>query len=537
MPNLSRKQEVDRRYEVGKKTAARRMLNELYARSGDESLHDWGAKYFPDFLSKPPSRLHKHIGEVAIELSEKRGQRVNVIAPRESAKSTTITFLYAMWAICHGTEKFIVLMSDTAGQAKSYLADIKRSLEDNEELEKDYPEACGRGEVWNTGEVRTRNGIFLRAAGAETGIRGVRKGANRPSLIVVDDPEGDDGARSDNVRGKVRETFFKSTLKLGNRDTNVFVIGTVMHRECLVGHIRDKLPGWRKIEYKALIEWPSKMHLWSEWAALFGNLFDPDAEQKADEFLRSNYDAMHEGADVLWPENESLVDLMRMREMEGHASFESEKQNNPINPDECEWPSSYFDEAPRFDAWPVESKIKVVSLDPSKGKSDKRGDYSVFCLLQITPDGQQYREYDVKRRPVESICDDAISIIRRFEPQFLAIEANQFQEMLADRLYAEIKKHNLNVSVVPLENTISKIVRIRTEGSDLEHGRISFRQTPETELALNQYRDFPLASHDDAPDAGEMARRVAYQKMQPVRMKKSKSRRETARAPRGIWET
>ena len=62
---------------------------------------------------------------------------------------------------------------------------------------------------------------------------------------------------------------------------------------------------------------------------------------------------MDAGAIVLWPEEEDLYTLMCMRAEGGRAAFEREKQNSPINPELCEWPESYFDEAIWFDDWPA----------------------------------------------------------------------------------------------------------------------------------------------------------------------------------------
>ena len=42
---------------------------------------------------------------------------------------------------------------------------------------------------------------------------------------------------------------------------------------------------------------------------------------------------MLQGTAVLWPELEDCYELMELRIREGRASFDSEKQNEPVNPD------------------------------------------------------------------------------------------------------------------------------------------------------------------------------------------------------------
>jgi hypothetical protein len=84
---------------------------------------------------------------------------------------------------------------------------------------------------------------------------------------------------------------------------------------------------------------------------------------------------MDAGASVLWPERESLHTLMCLRATIGPASFASEKQGDPVNPEQCEWDSSYFDYPGFwFEQWPGRLEIRTVGLDPSKGKDAKTGD-------------------------------------------------------------------------------------------------------------------------------------------------------------------
>ena len=54
------------------------------------------------------------------------------------------------------------------------------------------------------------------------------------------------------------------------------------------------------------------------------------------------------GTEVLWPEVENYYYLMKMRVSDGPAFFDSEKQNEPIHPEDClfreEW-FAYWDDA------------------------------------------------------------------------------------------------------------------------------------------------------------------------------------------------
>ena len=79
-------------------------------------------------------------------------------------------------------------------------------------------------------------------------------------------------------------------------------------------------------------------------------------------------------AKVLWPEHESLYALMVLRATIGVAAFNSERQNDPQNPELCEWPAEYLEgQHLWFDVWPTTLEVKTLALDPSKGKDAKDG--------------------------------------------------------------------------------------------------------------------------------------------------------------------
>lgn len=51
---------------------------------------------------------------------------------------------------------------------------------------------------------------------------------------------------------------------------------------------------------------------------------------------------MLKGTEVLWPERENYYQLMEMRLADRQSSFDSEKQNEPIDPDSCLFAGKIF---------------------------------------------------------------------------------------------------------------------------------------------------------------------------------------------------
>src|SRR5580693_2639322 len=111
-------------------------------------------------------------------------------------------------------------------------------------------------------------------------------------------------------------------------------------------------------------------------------------------------------ASVLWAKREPLYALMLLRATIGAAAFDSEKQNNPVDPSLAEWPEEYFTwPGFWFDRWPEEPQwaCRTIAIDPSKGKKSKFGDFSAIVKYGVTTSGIEYVEADLQRRTVDRI--------------------------------------------------------------------------------------------------------------------------------------
>ena len=221
---------------------------------------------------------------------------------------------------------------------------------------------------------------------------------------------------------------------------------------------------------------------------------------------------MLEGAVTLWPSREDYYYLMVLRASEGRASFDSEKQNEPINPDECLFQESDFhfwdDE---FDSaedlrLTVGDRARVYgACDPSLGKQGRHGDDSaIITLLKDKDSGVLYvLDADIRRRRPDDIITDIIEYDRLRHYSSFGMESNQFQEFLADELVRQSRQQSAAVPVRYIRNTTDKIGRIQRLQPLITSGTIRFSHR-HVQL-LEQLRHFPMAAHDDGPDALEMA--------------------------------
>ncbi len=472
-----------------------------------KDLRFFAETYFPHYLTAPPSEMHLEfykLFQTAINSAAKIGSpgfRTAQAAPRGHAKSTLSSLILPLWCIIGEKRRFIGLVSDTTEQAADFLEFIKAELDANERLREDFPEACGEGKVWKAGQAITRNNVRLKCWGKRKAMRGARHGSVRPDLIVCDDLEGDENIDSPQQRAKDREWFFKALMKIGSRRTVTVVVGTILHYDSLLAQLL-KRPGWTGHKWQAIQQW-SASPLWEQWEAVYV----ARQEDQADRFFNKHQRAMLDGTDVLWPEVEDYYYLMKMRVSDGPAFFDSEKQNEPVNPDDClfreEW-LTFLDEERvlRNLEWKTYSGF-YCAVDPSLGKQSKGADPSAIIVAGVDAEGYvDVLEADIRKRPPDAIMEDLLTLHKKYRFTLAGIEEIQFQELFKDWVIKESTKRKLYLPVEGIRPNSDKVLRISKMQPHIKNGIIRFQRN-QTQL-IDQLRYFPKADHDDGPDALEM---------------------------------
>jgi phage terminase large subunit-like protein len=464
----------------------------------------WMHRYLGHYLTAAPSRFHLDLAADLATVEAARGQRLNYIGPRGSAKTTLISKGKPLHGAVSGTERLTLLLAETAKQSKSYLGAIKRELEGNRALARDYPDAAGRGPVWQTTHIRLRNGCEIMAAGSGGRVLGTTAGERRPTLVVVDDGNERGDAFSPTKRERKLDWLTKDVLPVGEPGTSFVVAGTPIHREALVCHLRAA--GWRTRSYSAMSREPDRLDLWRAWERIRLNLADPEREAAARVYYERHRADMDAGAELLWPERETLAlyALMEYKALYGEAAYRTEYTDDPGTPEGAEWPAEYFDRPGFwFDDWPAEVALRVIALDPSKGMDATGGDYQAHALLALGRDGTIYVDADLRREPSEAMCRRTVELARGFAPghrvDAIVLEDNGTMGLL--RAAMDVTDGAKMLPWECLTNTGRKDVRIRAVGPYLSRGQVRVRNSPGGRMLVEQWREFPFGANDDGPDA------------------------------------
>lgn len=468
------------------------------------------------------SRMHLEIFELLQNIIQKRAGRLAIAAPRGHAKSTIVSLAFVLWCVLYEKEKLVLIVSATQDQAMLLLKAIKDQIRGNQQLIDDFPDACG-GKLapWRAERIQLGNGAMILAYGAMQGLRGAKNKSHRPGLIVVDDIENSEHVISEDQRHKMGEWFRGTLLHAGHPDTNVVVVGTVLHYDSLLANLinpKDRR-GWEGRKYQAIENFGDRPDLWERWAAIFRCKVDFENKtgpESAGAFYESNKKDMLQGTKVLWPEREDYHALMVIREREGLHSFQAEKQNEPIDSEQCifaekdfhYWDDEHADEQALRAALGKNGGYFYGACDPSLGRRTGQGDYTAIVILYQSqrPQINHVVVADLARLPPDQTIERIIKYTTMYPISRFAIETNQFQSLMCEDIVRRAKAAAVRTTFVPIENRTHKESRIASLEPEVTQGRIRFSRRHDK--LLDQLRQFPHAVYDDGPDALEMAVQV-----------------------------
>ena len=497
-------------------------------RLGAVDLEFFGRAYFGHYFSTESPDFHRELdgiwregvlkgrfplnGKEAKAINRLPGTRRAVAAPRGHAKSTTLTFKGTMHAVLYQYKHYPIIISDSSDQAEGFLENIRVEFEENPAILEDFGSL--QGKVWRNNVLLTKTDIKIEAIGSGKKIRGRKHRNWRPDLIILDDVENDENVRTPEQRKKLHNWFTKAVSKAGDGYTDIIFIGTLLHYDALLAKTLDN-PTYTSIKYKAVIAFSQRDDLWDAWEAIYINLENPAHEADALAYFAEHQADMLEGTVVLWEAKNSYYNLMVQKVSDGASAFNSELQNEPINPDDClfleEWIDYYNEAEVNFQDHAFDF---FGFVDPSLGRTKRSDPSAIITLAKHRTTGYMYVvDADIMRRHPDMIITDILEKERWLRKTYgrgykkFGAEVNQFQWFLKEELAKASARAGLYLPIEEILQTTDKILRVQTLQPDVKNKYLKFN--PRHKTLLEQLRHFPMAAHDDGPDALEGCRTLA----------------------------
>jgi predicted phage terminase large subunit-like protein len=432
----------------------------------------FGRTYCPHYFSYSASEFHEEIAELT-----DMEQFLNLVAPRGFAKSTILSFLKVLHWIVYERKHFILLISDTMPQATLFLQAIKEELESNEKLIGDFGHLEGE-KKWSEKDFITSTGIRVVARGTGNKLRGLRHRQYRPDAVVLDDPQNDEHVESHQQREKDWRWFIRVVLNVGQEDTCIFVIGTIIHPECIVFRLIDN-----------------------------------------EGFTSRVYRAIKDDGTSLWPERWPIEKLELKRKQLGSVAFDMEFMNRCHDPETHPFDTEKFTYFDLSEIALEEMEVTVGAWDPAMGQEAgkaRRGsvDYAAIATVGRDESGYLYvLDCWMSKVPPLKQIEAAFRLYATWGWRWFGIETVAFQKVLKTLIDQLSRKLGIYLPTRAIEQHKNKVTRILGLQPLCENGTLRFRK--DQTLLLQQFADFPTGDHDDGPDAVEQAVSLLVRKRKP----------------------
>ena len=155
----------------------------------------FGKTVMPNMFSSASPKFHFDIAAV---LEDSLNKQVNIIAPRGHAKSSVVGGIFPLYHLMFDEgPKLIMLISRTQDHAVKLLGTIKDTLDFSHNFRSVFGYwGMNSAKSWSKSEIQLKDGSVIMCKGTGQQLRGIKVGNQRPTLIVVDDPEDENNTKT-----------------------------------------------------------------------------------------------------------------------------------------------------------------------------------------------------------------------------------------------------------------------------------------------------------------------------------------------------
>ena len=458
----------------------------------------FGRMVMPNMFSENSPNFHY---DIVKKLHHPDTKQTNVIAPRGHAKSSIVAGVYPLYHLMFDKGiKVIVLVSRTQGHATKLLGTIKDVLDYSKEFRYFFGYwGQNSAKKWTNTEVELKDGSVIICKGTGQQIRGIKHGNQRPTLLILDDPEDENNTKTaESMEYNLRWLLQSGVPSLDPLRGKIAVIGTPQHQRCMVETLKD-MKGWDTLEFRPVLE--TNYSLWPEvWPIekLKQKKEELDSINRLSVFYREYLCQIVGDEDNLFREehlnyykgylekNEQGLSNLVLTSLNG----EEVKEVRPVN--------------------------VFTGVDPASSTA-QTADFSVIFNIAVDEDNNRFvLPYYRKRAKPLQLADAVIDNFRVHKSSKTRIESVGYQEML--RQYIKEKSEESGMFIPGLEikenPRTSKSYRLESLQPLFASGKVFIQDNMQhfvDELLL-----YPRGKHDDLLDGFFYANKNCYRPVHDV---------------------
>lgn len=445
----------------------------------------FGKVIMPNMFSAPSPEFHYTIANTLIDDSNKQ---INIIAPRGHAKSSIVGGVYPLYHIMnHSGAKLIVLVSRTQDHAIKLLGTIKDTIEYSESFRQIYGYwGQHNARQWAKSEIELKDGSMIICKGTGQQLRGIKVGSQRPTLIIVDDPEDENNTKTaEAMEQNLRWLLQSAVPSLDPKKGKIIVIGTPQHQRCMV-EILKEMKGWVNHHFSPSIS--KNKALWEDWQPIKKLI---QKKEELESIGRSSVFYREYMCQIVGDEDQ----LFKQEYIQYH-DYELEIDSNGYHyliKDDEKKPVNVF-----------------MGVDPASSVR-KTADYSVIMPVAVDDNNKRYiLQYYRNRATPMQLAESIIEYFKIFKPVKVRVESVGYQEMLREYLKQRCDEENIFISGLEIKENprTSKSSRLETMQPYFAQNKVYLKKTMEElkdELLL-----YPRGKHDDLLDGLFYATKKCY---------------------------
>jgi hypothetical protein len=450
----------------------------------------FGRAIMPKMYQVESAPFHYKLASILLDRTK---NKQNIIAPRGFAKSSIAAGLLPLYHLTMedpGQDKFVVLVSKTEEHAVRLLSTIKDVLNYSpyfRALFGYWGEHSAKS--WKTNEIILKDGTMMLAKGTGQQVVGLKNISQRPTLMILDDPEDMANTRTEEAMEYNLKWLLQSLVPARDAQRGrVVVIGTPQHQRSMVMMLK-KASDWTSHHYRAIQE--DGTSLWpAQWP-----IEKLEQERKSlEEIGRVSVFYREYMCEVIGDE-EQLFKPHFMQRYEGHL---------------VDKPEGHFLRIVSLNGKtllePEDRPVTIfMGIDPASSIQNDR-DFSTIVPLAVDKNWNRFvLPYFRRRVSPMKLGEHILEYYHRLRPNRTVVETVGYQEMLRDWLRTQARIPGIEVGENP---RTKKSKRLESLEPLFATKKVWFLDDQES--MRNEFLLFPRGDHDDLMDGFYYANKRAF---------------------------